>query len=195
MKKLFTVLIIVLIAFNSKATIHTIQVWNGYYQFLPASLTIQLGDTLQWTPLDPPTMVHTITSAIIPSGAATFDYTWQLPADTFFQYIPQIAGLYEYECTPHIAWNMLGTITVIGGTTAVTENKTSTFIIYPNPASNYIHFNTLNTIERYIIHDANGAILLSGNTEDKINISTLKNGMYFIKILGDKPKLIKIIKQ
>jgi len=195
MKKLFTVLIIVLIAFNSKATIHTIQVWNGYYQFLPASLTIQLGDTLQWTPLDPPTMVHTITSAIIPSGAATFDYTWQLPADTFFQYIPQIAGLYEYECTPHIAWNMLGTITVIGGTTAVTENKTNTFIIYPNPASNYIHFNTLNTIERYIIHDANGAILLSGNTEDKINISTLKNGMYFIKILGDKPKLIKIIKQ
>ncbi len=195
MKKLFTVLIIVLIAFNSKATIHTIQVWNGYYQFLPASLTIQLGDTLQWTPLDPPTMVHTITSAIIPSGAATFDYTWQLPADTFFQYIPQIAGLYEYECTPHIAWNMLGTITVIGGTTAVTENKTSTFIIYPNPASNYIHFNTLNTIERCIIHDANGAILLSGNTEDKINISTLKNGMYFIKILGDKPKLIKIIKQ
>ena len=140
-------------------------------------------------------MVHTITSAIIPSGAATFDYTWQLPADTFFQYIPQIAGLYEYECTPHIAWNMLGTITVIGGTTAVTENKTSTFIIYPNPASNYIHFNTLNTIERYTIHAANGAILLSGNTEGKINISTLKNGMYFIKILGDKPKLIKIIKQ
>ena len=195
MKKLFTVIIIVLIAFNSKATIHTIQVWNGYYQFLPASLTIQLGDTLQWTPLDPPTMVHTITSAIIPSGAATFDYTWQLPADTFFQYIPQIAGLYEYECTPHIAWNMLGTITVIGGTTVVTENKTNTFIIYPNPASNYIHFNTLNTIERYTIHAANGAILLSGNTEGKINISTLKNGVYFMKILGNKPKLIKIIKQ
>jgi len=195
MRKLFTVLIIVLIAFNSKATIHTIQVWNGYYQFLPASLTIQLGDTLQWTPLDQPTMVHTITSASIPSGAATFDYTWQLPADTFFQYIPQIAGLYEYECTPHIAWNMLGTITVIGGTTAVTENKTNTFIIYPNPASNYIHFNTLNTIERYTIHAANGAILLSGNTEGKINISTLKNGVYFMKILGNKPKLIKIIKQ
>ena len=37
--------------------------------------------------------------------------------------------------------------------------------------------------------------LLFGNTEDKINISTLKNGIYFMKILGDKPKLIKIIKK
>jgi plastocyanin len=183
------------VAFNSKATIHTIQVWNGYYQFLPASFTIQLGDTIQWTPLDPPTMVHTITSASIPSGAATFDYTWQAPTDTFFQYIPQVSGFYEYECTPHIAFGMTGNFTVNGGTTEITENKTTTSLIYPNPASNYIHFNALNTIEEYTIHAANGTILLSGNLEDKINISTLKNGMYFIKILGDKPKLIKIIKQ
>jgi plastocyanin len=195
MKKLFTVLIIVLIAFNSKATIHTIQVWNGYYQFLPASFTIQLGDTIQWLPLDQPTMVHTITSTSIPSGAATFDYTWQAPADTFFQYIPQVSGFYEYECTPHIAFGMTGNFTVNGGTTDITENKTTTSLIYPNPASNFIHFNALNTIEEYTIHAANGAILLSGNTEDKINISTFKNGMYFIEILGDKPKLIKIIKQ
>jgi len=195
MKKIYILLIVILVAFNSKATIHSVQVWNGYYQFLPASFTIQLGDTIQWTPLDPPTMVHTITSASIPSGAATFDYTWQAPADTFFQYIPQVSGFYEYECTPHIAFGMTGNFTVNGGTTDITENKTTTSLIYPNPASNFIHFNALNTIEEYTIYAANGAILLSGNTEDKINISTFKNGMYFINILGDKPKLIKIIKQ
>ena len=194
MKKLFTVLIIVLIAFNSKATIHIIQVWNGYYQFLPASFTIQLGDTIQWLPLDQPTMVHTITSASIPSGAATFDYTWQAPADTFFQYIAQIAGIYEYECTPHVAMNMIGNFTVTGGINSINEAKINS-LIYPNPTRDFIHFNTLNTIEKYTIHAANGAILLFGNTEDKINISTLKNGIYFMKILGDKPKLIKIIKK
>lgn len=194
MKKLFTVLIIVLIAFNSKATIHTIQVWNGYYQFLPASFTIQLGDTIQWLPLDQPTMVHTITSASIPSGAATFDYTWQAPADTFFQYIAQIAGIYEYECTPHVAMNMIGNFTVTGGINSINEAKINP-LIYPNPTRDFIHFNTLNTIEKYTIHAANGAILLFGNTEDKINISTLKNGIYFLKILGDKPKLIKVIKK
>jgi plastocyanin len=195
MKKIFILFIVILVAFNSKATIHTIQVWNGYYQFLPANLTIQLGDTIQWTPLDSPSEMHTITSTNIPASAATFDQIWQLPADTFFQYIPQIGGIYEYECTPHVAMNMIGTITVEGETSAENENNTTTSLIYPNPASNYIHFNALNTIEEYTIHAANGAILLSGNLEDKINISTFKNGMYFIKILGDKPKLIKIIKQ
>jgi plastocyanin len=194
MKKLFTVLIIVLIAFNSKATIHIIQVWNGYYQFLPASITIQLGDTIQWLPLDQPTMVHTITSASIPSGASTFDYTWQAPADTFFQYIAQIAGIYEYECTPHVAMNMIGNFTVTGGINSINEAKINP-LIYPNPTRDFIHFNTLNTIGKYTIHAANGAILLFGNTEDKINISTFKSGIYFMKILGDKPKLIKIIKK
>ena len=74
---------------NPKATIHIISVWNGYMQFLPENLgDIVLGDTINWVPLDPPTMMHTITSTNIPSGAVPFDQIFQLPADTFFQYIP-----------------------------------------------------------------------------------------------------------
>ncbi len=112
MKKIFALLFVILVSFNSKATIHTIQVWNGYMQFLPSSLTIQLGDTIQWLPLDPPTMFHTVTSTSIPTGAITFNQTWQLPADTFFQYIPQVAGVYAYECTPHVTMGMIGVFTV-----------------------------------------------------------------------------------
>jgi len=55
-------------------------------------LTIQLGDTVQWLPLDFPSMVHTITSTNIPLGAPTFDQIWQAHADPFFQYVPPIAG-------------------------------------------------------------------------------------------------------
>ena len=69
MKKLLIILFI-FSAFNSKATIHQIEVWSGYYQFLPSNnIIVQLGDTIQWIPLDPPTMSHTITSANIPVGA------------------------------------------------------------------------------------------------------------------------------
>ena len=116
MKKIFITLSIIISSFTSNATIHVVYVWDGYFQFLDADITIQLGDTVQWLPLDVPAMVHTITSTNIPSGAATFDQIWQAPADTFFQYVPQIAGLYEYECTPH-APNMGGSINVIGGVT------------------------------------------------------------------------------
>ena len=72
--------------------VHTVYVWDGYSQFVGADITIQLGDTVQWLPLDVPMMVHTITSTNIPSGAATFDQIWQAPADTFFQYRPTIGN-------------------------------------------------------------------------------------------------------
>ena len=126
MKKLLLILFI-LSSFNSKATIHQIGVWGGYYQFVPASITIQLGDTIQWEPYFGllPTMLHTITSDNIPAGAVPFDQVWQMPADTFFQYIPQGVGLYEYVCTPHIYFNMIGEFTVISGPTSIQEHSTN----------------------------------------------------------------------
>jgi Leucine-rich repeat (LRR) protein len=115
MKKLLLILLI-LSSFYVKGDIHQIQVWNGYYQFLPSNnITVQLGDTVQWVQLDPPTMTHTITSDNIPNGAIPFDQIWQLPADTFFQYIPQVVGLYQYVCTPHIPFGMIGEFTVVNG--------------------------------------------------------------------------------
>ena len=130
MKKLLLILFI-LSSFNSKATIHQIGVWGGYYQFVPSSITIQLGDTIQWEPYFGllPTMLHTITSVNIPTGATAFDQVWQMPADTFFQYIPQVAGLYEYVCTPHIPNGMIGEFTVINGTTAINENNSNKELI------------------------------------------------------------------
>ena len=113
MKKLVIILFI-LSSFNSKGTIHTIGVWGGYYEFVPWSITIQLGDTIEWEPYFGllPMMLHTITSNNIPLGAVSFDQVWQMPADTFFQYIPQVAGLYQYVCTPHIPNGMIGEFTV-----------------------------------------------------------------------------------
>ena len=126
MKKGLLILFI-LSSFNSKGTIHTIGVWGGYYEFVPASITIQLGDTIEWEPYFGmlPMMLHTITSDTIPVGAVSFDQVWQMPADTFFQYIPQVAGLYQYVCTPHIPNGMIGEFTVITGTTAVKEHTTN----------------------------------------------------------------------
>ena len=126
MKKLLLILLI-FSSFNSKGTIHKIGVWGGYYQFVPASITIQLGDTLQWEPFAGllPMMLHTITSDNIPVGAVSFNQVWQMPADTFYQYIPQVAGLYEYVCTPHIPNGMIGEFTVIDGTVAIKEHTTN----------------------------------------------------------------------
>jgi plastocyanin len=131
MMKKILLLLFIISSFNSKGTIHKIGVWGGYYEFVPASITIQLGDTLQWEPFAGllPMMLHTITSDNIPSGAAPFDQVWQMPADTFFQYIPQVAGLYQYVCTPHIPNGMIGEFTVINGTTAINEHTSNKELI------------------------------------------------------------------
>ena len=81
---------------------------------MPPNITIKLGDTIEWAPEDKPLMLHTITSSNIPDGAIPFDYVWQMPMDLSFsiQYTPKVTGVYEYECTPHINFGMVGQFTV-----------------------------------------------------------------------------------
>lgn len=197
MRKTFIMLSIILSSFTANATIHVVYVWDGYFQFLDADITIELGDTVQWLPLDVPSMMHTITSSNIPEGAAPFDQIWQAPADTFFQYVPQFAGLYEYVCTPHIDFGMVGTITVLDGTTSLHENNLShdELMIYPNPAADKIHFAETNTLKPYRVYDSNGKMALKGTTNKTIDISTLINGTYFIEIEEDKSHRLTFIKQ
>lgn len=198
MKNILIILCIILSTFTSKAQIHIVYVWDGYSQFVDADITIQLGDTVQWLPLDVPMMVHTITSTNIPSGAVTFDQIWQAPADTFFQYVPQIAGLYEYECTPHAQFGMVGSINVIGGVTGITDvasTESNMLIIYPNPTTDFIHFTESSFVYPYKIFTPMGKLVLSGTTNEIVNVSTLSNGIYHIQIVGDKPRIMKFIKQ
>ena len=123
MKKLLLLILIAFSVFSLRAEIHIIQVWDGYKQFLPSTLDIELGDTIHFLPLDFPSMVHTITSSNIPLGVMSFDQIWKAPADTFFEYIPQVEGLYEYVCTPHISMGMVGSFNVINTGTAILENS------------------------------------------------------------------------
>ncbi|MDG1147520.1 MAG: T9SS type A sorting domain-containing protein [Crocinitomicaceae bacterium] len=197
MKNIVIASIIILSSFTSKATVHTIQVWNGYFQFLNADITIQLGDTVQWLPLDVPTMIHSVTSTNIPVGATAFDQIWQAPADTFFQYVPQVAGLYEYECTPHAtSYGMVGSITVLEDVTGITDGIVeSEFYIYPNPATEALYFSESNLGHQYTIFTSKGDRVLSGTTKQRVNISTLPVGVYHIELIGDKRRVLKFVKR
>ena len=123
------IIIFSIIFLDVKSEIHVISVWDGYLQFMPSSLNINLGDTIHFLPLDFPLMMHTITSSNIPMGATSFDQIWQAPADSFFQYIPQVEGFYEYVCTPHISSGMIGSFNVINTGTYVLEDNSTKNII------------------------------------------------------------------
>lgn len=57
------------------------------------------------------------------------------------------------------------------------------FNIYPNPASNYIRISGINKIEKVRIYDTMGRLLKEeSTTTDKLDVSSLKNGVYFIGV-------------
>lgn len=197
MKKFIVLIGLTLATFSAHATIHTIQVWNGYFQFLPNAMTLQLGDTIQWLPLDQPTMVHTITSDSIPPGAEPFDQIWQSPADTFFRYVPQVAGLYKYVCTPHISFGMVAQFMVTDSPSGLEDqdDRRQPALVYPNPAVNIIHLmNVANEVDFKII-DGKGRIIRQGTTVNKqVDIASLSSGLYFIDLLGDRREIVKFVK-
>ena len=155
MKKLLLTFGIALYFAKSFATIHTFQVWDGYFKFIQSSETIYLGDTIQWLPVGggAPNMSHTITSESIPEGALEFDVPWEAPADTFFQYIPEVAGTYDYVCTPHkTSHNMVGSFvveSVLGTIDLAIEEKA---LIHPNPAQIEINISEVLVGSEYIVY-------------------------------------------
>jgi hypothetical protein len=165
-------------------------------QFLPNNLgDINLGDTINWVPLDPPTMTHTITSTNIPSGAVSFDQIFQLPADTFFQYIPAVVGFYQYECTPHLPM-MVGDFNVIGplNSSVINSNKKSV-ISYPNPANKLINITNDFLGYTYRIVKSDGSLVSNGTVKKNIDISNFNPGVYHLIIFANKTKFQTIVVQ
>ena len=195
MKNRLFAMLLLLSPFSGKTTIHEIMVWNGYMQFLPSSIEMQLGDTIHWLPLDFPTMMHTITSTNIPEGAEAFDELWQAPADTFFQYIPAVTGLYEYVCTPHVPMGMVGSFTVLppvaGGIKDSWENE---MLVYPNPTSDMLYLPSVPKDYRFRLWNVEGTVVMSGTIHESINVSKLSKGSYVIEIIGDRPRVFSFKK-
>jgi plastocyanin len=78
-----------------KSTTHNVDV--GDFFFDAVSFTAAVGDTIVWTLI---AGTHTTTSTLVPAGAATWDYTFSGPSDTF-SYIITVPGVYEYICSFH----------------------------------------------------------------------------------------------
>lgn len=91
---------------TANAKIWTVSVSN--YQFNPANLNVNVGDTIKWNYVNG---FHTTTSTSVPQGANTWDAPMQKAGDTY-QYIIAVAGTYDYVCSIHP--QMIGTINASG---------------------------------------------------------------------------------
>lgn len=174
------------LAIKAGATTLTITVQD--FSFTPASATIQLGDTVKFTWVNGD---HTTTSATIPGGAAAWDQP-MTSTNTTFIYVPTVAGVYNYVCTPHAAMGQIGSFTV-NGSTGIDNSSLSkiVFDVYPNPAKGLLNISVNNGRKpgQIAIADIAGKIVLTENkiaTENvTLNIHRLSPGVYFVRLEQD----------
>ncbi|MBM3320089.1 MAG: plastocyanin [Candidatus Eisenbacteria bacterium] len=89
--------------------------------FVPASITIQLGDTVRWVN---GSLSHTVTSGFgsgDPNAGALFDAPLSGLNPEFFYAFSDTAGTYPYFCRPHEIMGMTGTIIVQPNLSGVPE--------------------------------------------------------------------------
>ena len=108
MKRLIT-LTLMLTGFITWATNHQVAVSSNV--FTPSSLTIMVGDTVTWNNTSGSHNVDGRT-ATYPANPASF-YSGSASGSMWtYSYTFTTAGSYTYDCTPHVGFGMVGTVTV-----------------------------------------------------------------------------------
>ena len=87
--------------------------------FVPASVSISVGDTVKWT--NPGIITHTVTfdpaqaatpaNVALPAGVAPFD-SGNMEEEATFSHTFTVKGTYKYVCKMHEAMGMVGTVIV-----------------------------------------------------------------------------------
>jgi plastocyanin len=191
MKKYFTLIFISLLTIGiTHAVTHTIT--NSGYTFVPASISISTGDSINF-------ILENFHNAVQVSKT-----TWDANGNTSnggFS-VPygggkiklDTAGVYYYVCQPHASLSMKGTIIVLGPT-GIASTKTSegaTIKAYPNPASQFINVDFFvpesNRIRIDLI-DITGKVVGNlleanynqGNYKISVPLNDYSGGRYFVR--------------
>ena len=198
MKTKFSLLLLLLPIAISAYSI-TWQVTNSGFTFSPSTVTIHLGDDVNFTLAANHNAVEVSAATWNASGSTTnggFDLAYGGGLVSASQLS---VGTHYYVCQPHASMGMKGKIVVVE-TTAVPETKTSLSItLAPNPASNFIRItaNETNLIgSGYVLFDQLGRQVLAGKLTDKITsvaINQLPSGMYFMRIAAQNIETYKVM--
>ncbi len=71
------------------------------------------------------------------------------------------------------------------GTLSIEENTATLFSIYPNPTNGVLTINSASTISDITVYNNLGQLLLTSEKTDQVDISSLSDGIYFVKIKAE----------
>ena len=175
---------------------------NSGFSFNPATITINLGDSVNFgiTASHDAREVSMATwnvngSTALPGGFQTpFGGGLVLPAQLGL-------GTHYYVCTPHASGGMKAKIIVQSSTTGIAENQSQTNLsVYPNPSNGKFQFALEGSqvlknckMEIYNVQGVRICQSVITNTKTDIDLSNQPNGIYFLKFFNGQTILTKKI--
>ncbi|MEE1897180.1 T9SS type A sorting domain-containing protein [Flavobacterium rakeshii] len=177
----------------SAQTTHHIDNWAMGISNQDASLTIDQGDTVEWTWSD--TLPHTVSSTA--GSTETFDSGTISGVGETYSYTFTEIGANTYQCNVHPGMN--GTITV-EEVLGVNDVSKVTFEYYPNPTTDILTINAADVIDNITVYDMSGKLVMTadnaGNSNSKIYMQNYNAGTYFVKVtVSGQTKTISVVKQ
>lgn len=198
------------LSYAQAQTFHTVNSGNFYYT--PSSITINVGDTIQWINDGG---LHNVNTAINSITGANFNNPESFVSsptddDILFTKVFTIEGTYEYDCSvgSHAANGMVGIVIVNPATNTSQPEKVNTlnsFQTFYLPESNnlQVEFNLSKAADNTIInmYSFSGQVVLnqrinavSGDNSHLIDInSNIPSGVYFVSLqVNDRIETKKI---
>jgi len=198
MKKVIISLFLVLWGTAVFCTTWTIT--NSGFAFSPASVTINLGDDVNFVLESMHNAVEVSQTTWNANGNTSLSGGFSVPfGGGSVSSALLTAGTHWYVCYPHASLGMKGII-IVSNSTGITENQSQINIsVYPNPASNFLIVKANPGLLNlpYFITDQAGRQVLSGRLNSEVNfieISQLEKGIYLFQSAGLKWRSLKVVK-
>ena len=174
-------------------TTHHITNWAMGISSNDASMTIDQGDTVEWTWSD--STPHTVTSQA--GSAESFDSGMVTGIGQTYSHTFTEIGDNPYRCSFHAS--MQGTITV-QEVLGVEDVKKVSFEYFPNPTTDILTINAADVIDNIAVYDISGKLMMqasnAGNSNSKIYFQGYNAGTYLVKVtVAGQTKTISVVKQ
>ena len=190
MRKIYFTLLIIslMLPLASNATVWTIN--NSGFSFSPATLTIELGDTVMFSLGSNHNAVE-VSQATWNANGSTSNGGFTL-AFGGGMLIPGAAQTYYYVCQPHASMGMKGQI-IVNNSTGISspEAVDGTLKFKPNPATDFTKVHTgmsEGAVANLTIFDITGKVVFRQNAITNnylLDLTQFKKGVYFAEIRAE----------
>ena len=203
MKKIFLLFFSISVLFKVSVAA-TFTVTNVGTTFSPASITINVGDIINFTLSSAHNVLEVTQDTWNANGTTAKANGFSLPYGGG-QHTFDVAGTYYYVCVPHASLGMKGTIIVstATGIEAVSSSDASV-ILYPNPASDFIKISYIldsrANVSITMLNNVGSEVAAfvsefrnSGKQEDTYAIDKFPKGVYVVRIKYGAHEYVKKI--